>query len=273
MATIHINGQESSHVDASDRGLLYGDGFFTTMKVRNNQIEHWALHMERISFSATRLKFPAIDIQILEQEITHFIESQAESNGVIRLTISRGAGARGYRAPQNAVIQRILSWSDFVPDLSDFESGVELAICQTPYSINSALAGVKHLNRLEQVLAQEEVAESCFDGIMLANGLIVGGTKTNIYFYLDGVWLTPTLNEAGVDGTVRRWLLATNLECKQADLGLDILNNAKHCMVSNALYGLVPVTKIAQHRYQKYPKIEALQNSYQQSSLKSHNNT
>lgn len=267
MATIHINGQESSSLEASDRGLLYGDGFFTTMKVRQNQIEHWPLHMERISFSATRLKFPAIDIQLLEQEIAHFISSQAESNGVIRLTITRGVGVRGYRAPKNVAIQRILSWSNFTPSFDAVENGVELSICETPYSVNSALAGIKHLNRLEQVLAQEEVAESCFDGIMLANGQVIGGSKTNIYFYRDGIWLTPTLHEAGVDGTVRRWLLATCSNFSQTKLGLDILSKAKHCMVSNALHGLVPVTKIAQHRYTQYPKLNDLRNSYEHSSL------
>jgi 4-amino-4-deoxychorismate lyase len=267
MATIHINGQESSSVVASDRGLLYGDGFFTTMKVRHNQIEHWPLHMERISFSATRLHFPALDIQLLKQEMIHFIDSQAESNGVIRLTITRGTGARGYRAPKNAAIQRILSWSDFTPSFDAVEGGVELSICETPYSVNSALAGIKHLNRLEQVLAQEEVAESCFDGIMLANGQVIGGTKTNIYFYRDDVWLTPTLHHAGVDGTVRRWLLATRSDFSQANLGLDILSDAKYCMVSNALHGLVPVTKIGHHRYAKYPKLEELRNSYEHSSL------
>ncbi|GAA0212382.1 aminodeoxychorismate lyase [Kangiella japonica] len=267
MATIYINGQESSSVSASDRGLLYGDGFFTTMKVRHNQVEHWPLHIERISFSATRLKFPAIDIQLLEHDIAHFIDSQAESNGVIRLTITRGTGSRGYRAPKNPVIKRILSWSDFAPSFDDVKSGVELIVCETPYSVNSALAGVKHLNRLEQVLAQEEVAESCFDGIMLAKDLIVGGTKTNIYFYREGVWLTPKLHDAGVDGTLRRWLLATHSDFNQANLGLDILSDAKHCMVSNALHGLVPVTKIGHHRYAKYPKLKELRNSYEHSSL------
>ena len=262
MSRTLINGQPASTVDVSDRGLLYGDGFFTTMRVRDNKVEHWPLHLERLSFSTLKLNFPAIDIEMLEQEVQDFIAQQPESDGAIRMTITRGAGERGYRAPDEPTIQTILSWSNFNLTPSLYTDGVELGICETPYSINRALAGVKHLNRLEQVLAQDDIPKSCFDGIMLANNLIIGGSKTNIYFYHNDLWLTPRVDEAGVDGTVRRWLLGTQQEVKQTDFGLEMLSEAKYCMVSNALYGMIPVTKIAQHRYDVSPQVARFQQRY-----------
>lgn len=262
--TSWVNGQMTDKVKTTDRGLLYGDGFFTTIRVRNKQLEHWALHKERIGFSIQRLNFPEINMQQLEQEVNEVITSQEEASGVIRLTITRGSGPRGYRAPSNPEVQRIISWSSGIP--ADYSEGVELTICETPFSINSALAGIKHLNRLEQVLAQDEIPTHCFDGIMLADDLVVGGSKSNIYFYHNDLWLTPSVEVAGVNGTVRRWLLETCNDVQQSIYGLEILSKAEHCMVSNALHGLIPVTKIGQHRYDVSPGIADLNTQYQQSS-------
>ncbi|WP_223668840.1 aminodeoxychorismate lyase [Kangiella shandongensis] len=260
-----VNGQPDAFVESSDRGLLYGDGFFTTIRIRNAQIEHWPLHIERINSSSAKLKFPAVDVGLVEREIHELVASQVEKDGVIRLTITRGSGLRGYKAPSNPKLNRIASWSPFVPP-GKLKDGVELSICGTPYSKNSALAGIKHLNRLEQVLAQEEIPQSCFDGIMLADDLIIGGSKTNIFFCNNGKWFTPSLLRAGVNGTVRRWLLNTQGNIAPSQFGLEILSEAEFCMVTNALNGLIPVTKIGQHRYDVYPGIADLNTQYQQSS-------
>lgn len=263
--TTMINGQSATTVDVSDRGLLYGDGFFTTMRVRDNKVEHWPLHIERLSFSSLKLNFPAIAIEQLQVEIEQFIQQQPDNDGIIRLTITRGSGQRGYKAPPKPEIQRIMSWATMPPQPSDSLGGVELGVCDTPYSLNPALAGIKHLNRLEQVLAQNEITSGIFDGIMLANNLVIGGTKTNIYFRRNGVWLTPKVTQAGVDGTVRRWLLQTQQDVIDSEFGVDIFSQAQHCMISNALIGLLPVTKIAQHRYDVFPGTGELLHNYRQS--------
>lgn len=256
-------------VSSLDRGLLYGDGFFSTLRVRENQVEHWSLHKERIRISASRLNFPPLNLDELKEEIVGLIFKQQETSGVVRLTITRGVGSRGYRAPDSPQIQRILSWGALPQDIEqNQQQGVEIGLCETSDSINTALAGIKHLNRLPQVLAQNEIIAPCFDGIMLANHRIVGGSKTNIYFYQNGEWLTPQVDESGVDGTVRRWLLGTQAHVKEAIFGLDILSDAQYCMVSNALYGMIPVTKILQHHYEISPEIAALQQQYRDSALR-----
>ena len=106
MSQTLVNGQDLTIVDVSDRGLLYGDGFFSTLRVRNNKVEHWPLHAERIRSSQLKLNFPTIDTKQLEQEVAELIAAQPEEDGVIRLTITRGSGSRGYRAPDSPQIQR-----------------------------------------------------------------------------------------------------------------------------------------------------------------------
>ncbi len=267
MAQTLVNGQDLTNLDISDRGLLYGDGFFTTIRVRDGKAEHWLLHAERIRLSAEKLHFPELDIDQIKADIEQLIAKQ-KNDGAIRLTITRGSGVRGYKPPANPDISRIVSWSNISSDkLSAVETGVALALCDTHDSYNPALAGVKHLNRLPQVLASNEIPDECFDGIMLVGQHIIGGSKTNIYFYQDGLWLTPEMDSAGVDGTVRRWLLSTQRNVKATKFGLEVLHDAQYCMVSNALYGMIPVTKIMQHRYDISPDIATLQQQYRDSAL------
>lgn len=253
-----------------DRGLLYGDGFFTTIRVVGNEIHRWPLHRERIIFSTERLKFYGLDLEQIYKNLMEFILQQEEANGVLRLTISRGlngAGERGYTIPREPNYQQYLSWSAISREqLEALHEGVALSVCEIPISSNESLAGIKHLNRLDQVLASEEIADGCFDSLMLSDGHIVSGTKTNVYFYLDGHWLTPNLDRAGVNGTVRRWLLNTQNDVTISQFGMEIFEQAEYCLVSNAIVGIIPVTQIRfadkTFNFQRYPKLEQLQEEY-----------
>ncbi len=231
-----------------DRGLLYGDGFFTTIRVADNKIHRWPLHLERICFSAQRLKFIELDGNKILQELSDFIAQQPEADGALRLTITRGANGvkkRGYSIPSKPKYKRYLSWAPInSSNLEKLKEGVSLSISETPISQNKVLAGIKHLNRLDQVLASEEITESCFDSIMFNGKFLISGTKSNIYFYLNNRWLTPKLNKAGVNGTVRRWLLETQTNVHESKFGLEILSRAQYCLVSNAIVGIIPVTQV-----------------------------
>ncbi|NVJ65905.1 MAG: aminodeoxychorismate lyase [Gammaproteobacteria bacterium] len=255
---------------ALDRGLLYGDGFFTTIRVVDNKIHRWPLHLERLSFSALRLKFHELDANQIYHDLNEFIAQQSESDGVLRLTISRGEsgkGERGYTIPKAPNYQFYMSWSPLdVSTLNKLKQGVALSICETPISQNKTLAGIKHLNRLDQVLASDEIAENCFDSIMFNGKWLVSGTKSNIYFYLNNRWLTPKVNKAGVNGTVRRWLLESQANVSESKFGLEILNRAEYCLVSNAIVGIIPVTQIQMadktHTFEPFPEINKLQSEY-----------
>lgn len=264
--TSWLNGKPTKSIEINDRGLLYGDGFFTTIKVLNKQIQRWPLHLERISFSATRLGFVGIDANQLLSELKAFIAEQSQAEGIIRLTITRGAatkGERGYKASKEPQIQRIMSWNNVdLQKVQKLQEGVKLSICDTALSSNKALAGVKHLNRLDSVMAQQEIAEDCFDGLMLANGFMISGSKSNIYFYLNNRWLTPKVKYAGVDGTVRRWMLGSVENCHESKFGMEILERAEYCLVSNALVGIIPVTQIGERKFSISPDAAKLNQNY-----------
>lgn len=267
---IWLNGQPCHEVAITDRGLLYGDAFFTTIKVTDGRVEHWALHTERLMFSAERLGFPSLDLTLIEKELPAFIKEQAQLSqsvdGVVRLTISRGSGLRGYKAPDSPALQRILSWSP-IQNSASFDSGVRLSICSTPPIIHPALAGVKHSNRLAEVLAAEEVPQDCFDGIMSLNDKVICGTKSNIYFYLNDQWRTPKLDQAGVNGTVRRWLLNNQSDFVEAEITHKDMASARYCLVSNAIVGIIPVSAIGSTNFELYPDWLKLALSYRQSAF------
>ncbi len=265
-----LNGRPCQEIAITDRGLLYGDAFFTTIKVTDGKVEHWALHSERLSFSAARLGFPSLDLTLIEAELLAFIKEQSQVSqsvdGVVRLTISRGSGLRGYKAPDSPEVQRILSWSP-IQNSASFDSGIRLSICSTPPIIHSALAGVKHCNRLAEVLAAEEVSQDCFDGIMSINNKVVCGTKSNIYFYLNGQWQTPKLDQAGVNGTVRRWLLNSQPAFVETEITHKDIASARYCLVSNAIVGIIPVCAIGSTDYELYSDWQKLAQSYRQAAF------
>lgn len=265
-----LNGEPTQGVTIDDRGLLYGDAFFTTIKVTAGRVEHWALHSERLIFSVERLGFPSPDLTLIEEELQAFVKEQSNISqsvdGVVRLTISRGSGLRGYKAPVSPEVQRILSWAPINTSAS-FDSGVSLGICSTPPIIHPALAGVKHTNRLAEVLASQEVPVDCFDGIMSLNDKVICGTKSNIYFYLNEQWKTPKLELAGVNGTVRRWLLNNQPDFVEAEISHKEMASARYCLVSNAIVGIIPVCAIGATNYELLPGWQELADKYRQSAF------
>ncbi|MBD3667362.1 MAG: aminodeoxychorismate lyase [Kangiella sp.] len=265
-----LNGEPAQGVAIDDRGLLYGDAFFTTIKVSGGRVEHWALHAERLCFSAERLGFPSLDVVMIQSELLAFIREQSKisdcDDGVVRLTITRGSGLRGYKAPAEPHLQRILSWSA-VRAVDEYQSGVHLSICSTPPLMHPKLAGLKHCNRLSEVLATEEVSENCFDGIMSLNDKVICGTKSNIYFYLNDQWQTPRLDQAGVNGTVRRWLLNNQPDFVEAQITHKDMASARYCLVSNAIVGIIPVCTIGATHYELFPAWHELAVRYRQSAF------
>ncbi|ACV26610.1 aminodeoxychorismate lyase [Kangiella koreensis] len=266
-----VNGVPCGELAVSDRGLLYGDAFFTTIKVTDRRVEHWALHSERLVFSTERLGFPSLDLKTIKAELLAFVKEQSavsqSADGVVRLTISRGSGVRGYKVPASPELQRIMSWSA-IKAANAYDAGVHLSICSTPPMIHPALAGVKHCNRLAEVLAAQEVPQDCFDGIMSLDDKVICGTKSNIYFYINEQWKTPKLSQAGVNGTVRRWLLNEQSNFVEADISHKDMASASYCLVSNAIVGIIPVVVVGSTKFELYPDWQELAQSYRQAAFR-----
>jgi 4-amino-4-deoxychorismate lyase len=251
-----INGVVVDRIDAGDRGLLYGDGLFETMAVRNGQVSSWPRHMARLLAGCERLGIPAVDPDQLSRESRELLAGIRQ--GVLKLIVTRGSGGRGYRIPEKILPRRILQlhpWPDFPATASD--EGVAVRLCAIRLCHNPVLAGIKHLNRLEQVLARREWDNPQIgEGLLLdVAGCLVEGTMSNLFLVRDQVLLTPDLSCCGVAGIMRSIILecAEQLSLTAEIRALDIadLKAADEVFICNSLIGIWPVIAIDGRPYPK----------------------
>lgn len=244
-----IDGVETDRLSAADRGLQYGDGLFETIAVRDDRPCLWREHFERLARGSEHLGIPCPEEDLLIAESLRLI--RGVSVGVLKLILTRGRGGRGYRAAENSRPTRILTlhpWPDY-PDAWS-EQGVDVIFCRTPLGENPSLAGLKHLNRLEQVLARSEWRDpKIAEGLMEdGRGRIIGGTMSNLFLVDGGRLQTPRLDTCGVAGTVRTLVLRMaggfGLEVVERNIARSDLAIADGLFLTNALIGVWPVRRL-----------------------------
>lgn len=247
---ILVNGKPGSSVQVTDRGFQYGDGLFETLAVVHGHTLCLDAHVARLASGCRALEIPSFSDDELRSDVATVTRGVAR--GVVKIIVTRGVAARGYRASSSATPTRVVSshpWPPFLPE--NRVDGVALRVCRTRLSINPRLAGLKHLNRLEQVLAVNEIDDPKFsEGLMLdADGVVVEGTMSNIFFVLNGRLHTPDLSRCGIHGIIRAEILnwaRDNLNepvefsrSRPADLF-----DAEECLICNSLIGVWPVREI-----------------------------
>jgi 4-amino-4-deoxychorismate lyase len=261
-----INGELSDTIAVSDRGFQYGDGLFETLAVYQGACEFWERHMHRLLRGCECLRIPAPDTGLLEAEAAKLTEGQARA--VLKIIITRGSGGRGYQIPPSPQPTRVLQLSDWREQPADYAvAGVRLRTCQQRLSRNPALAGVKHLNRLEQVLARSEWNEpDIAEGLMLDElGQVIEGTFTNLFLVKDGKLITPRLDHCGVAGILRTVIIdlafGCKIECSEQTVMPERVLNADELFVTNSLIGIWPVRALDQHSFLPGPVTRQLQHA------------
>ena len=244
-----INGEISNQISIQDRGLQYGDGLFETIALSNNKLLLWDDHLQRLNRGCKVLGLPLVDAQQWLNDIQALKISQ--SNAVIKLVLTRGQGGRGYRPPDTPLVTRIVSVYNWPEYSEEFHTqGITCIFCNTNASINATLAGLKHLNRLENVLARNEWHdESIYEGLMLNNdGHIIEGTMSNIFGVSNNIIYTPDLSRCGVKGVVRNNIIKLannlNIEINEIELTKELLLNMDEIFVTNSVIGIVPVKQL-----------------------------
>ena len=249
-----IDGQPAQGLPLTDRGLHYGDGLFETLAVKDGRILRLGMHLERLSEGCSRLGLPAPDGRQLQQELD--VAAQGQAKAVLKLMVTRGSGGRGYRPPVAAHATRVLlryPWPDHPAAWA--EQGIELRICRTRLGLNPDLAGLKHLNRLEQVLARAEWSEGPQEGLMLdTEDRVIEGTMTNVFGSPEpGELVTPDLRRAGVAGVMRRHILEqarqAGVKVAVRDISLAELMEQREIFVCNSIAGIWPVCRIDTRSY------------------------
>ena len=271
---ILINGLSEHSLPVTDRGFAYGHGLFETLAVNLSLPVAWQAHLDRLRDGAKRLAIPLpVDIQqLLEQDLTQLLRLQqnAPERQVLKITITRGCGGRGYAVDEAVPINRIVQLTPF-PEYQDQPSqmGITVTQCHTRLALSPQLAGIKHLNRLEQVLARAE-----WDDPDIAEGLLldnhnngIEGTMSHLFCVqaLEGaqpVLLTPALSRCGVRGVTRERILDAaaklNIPHRETDVQLHDLQQASEMFISNSLIGIWPVRQFQQQTYALGPMTQQL---------------
>lgn len=246
-----VNGEISTLVETSSRGLNYGDGLFETLLVRNGRPRRWQGHMDRLGIGCERLALTMPPQSILLREVQTVSAGMADA--VVKIVIVRGGQGRGYMPPAGENSVRIVSahrYPDGIAELA--RKGVRARICELRLGIQPALGGMKHLNRLEQVLASAEIRNNGADeGILLdREEHIVSAISANIFLVMEDRLLTPRLDLCGIRGVVRSHILAgLGARCEQRRITLDMLQETDEVFICNTVKGIVPVTAIDDHEF------------------------
>ena len=241
-----IDGAATDLIAADDRGLAYGDGLFETIAAPNGRLRHYERHYERLRRSCQRLGFPAPSSEQLEADIARI--SPAHESHVIKIIVTRGSAGRGYRPPADAIPRRALAcypWPEYPSER--YRDGIHAIWCTTRLGENPALAGLKHLCRLEQVLAQQELARADVpEGLMRSvGGHVIGGTMSNLFAVIDDDLVTPRLNLCGIAGVMRSAIIdaarARDIRVVERSLTPEELLQAEEVFLSNSVFGIWPV--------------------------------
>lgn len=240
-----VDGQPADAVPLKDRGLAYGDGLFETIAVKAGQPVLLDRHLQRLDEGCRRLALGA-DQELVRSEVLAF--AAALGDGVLKLILTRGDSQRGYGINTGAPVRRILQGSPPATyPQTHGSSGVRLFPCATRLSEQPLLAGLKHLNRLEQVMARAEWQDADHaEGLMLdMSGRVIEGVFSNLFLVHDGQLLTADLSRCGVAGVMRAELLARaealGIVTTVADISLAQLQQADEVFVCNSVYGIWPV--------------------------------
>jgi len=259
-ARLLVNGEPSTTVSAFDRGLSYGDGLFETIRFVRGVAPLWERHMARLHEGCLRLRQPLPDEETLLREAGRVIDGT--EHAVVRITLTRGVGERGYAPPPAPAPTRIVAGFD-APVMSGdaYAAGLRVRWCETQLAAQPLLAGLKHLNRLEQVLARAEWSDPAIGEGLLRDldGRLISGTMTNLFAVLDGVLVTPALDRCGVAGVARAEVLAHRPEARVRDMHPAELANASELFLSSSVRGILPVQAVGDTVYVPGPVTRALQ--------------
>jgi 4-amino-4-deoxychorismate lyase len=243
-----IDGLATDVIPADDRGLAYGDGLFETIRLHNGCFLFLNEHLERLQQGCNTLNMNCDLLQITQWLLKEAASAPVEA--IIKLMLTRGSGGRGYKPPEK-VLPRCIITTHPLPQNSGSDpcNGIKAFICKQRLAQQPALAGIKHLNRLEQVLGSMEFPDASYHEGLMADysGSVIEGTRSNLFVCVNGILQTPALEYCGIQGVLRRKLLEHfGTEVQVTNISLDSLQDADELFFANSVMGIWPIT-LLQH--------------------------
>ncbi len=243
-----LSGEIISTACLSNRAFLYGDGVFTTLRLSHGSAELEQLHWQRLRSDSRKLNINTPPFEYfkfcLHKTLQLWEQQDNEDDGIVRITVFRNGG-RGYR---NISIENGLIHISIQP-LLEASSELKLQLVKTRLSQNELLGGIKHLNRLEQVLAANELRADADEALMLdTSEFVIEGTMSNIFWFADGEYYTPEINLSGVNGLARRKIIEglqnRNKPLKIGRYPIQSIYAAENIWMCNAVRGIMDVFSI-----------------------------
>ena len=253
--TVLINGEHGSALSVYDRGLLYGQSLFETIAIADEQACLLTEHMQRLQAGAAVLGIP-FDLAAVQADISTLATGQQKA--VIRATLTMGEGGRGYLNPSEPQACRIVSLHSYPEHpQSHWQSGIELGLAEIRLGQQAALAGLKHGNRLEQIIARSQWQPSWHEALLLdQQNHVIEATQSNIFVLKGEQLTTPDLSLCGVNGVMREFVLSQanklGVQARCMSLSVADIEQADAVFVCNSVIGLWPVKQFFKQRYNDF---------------------
>lgn len=251
---IWVDGKLCDHLPVTDRGLQYGDGVWETVRITHGEPVFWQQHLDRLQYGLNILDI-SLDIGLLEEQ--KFQCLRGVDTGILKIIVTRGSGGRGYLPPKDSQ-PRIITSLHALPDYpaSNYDIGIDVMLCETRLSHNPLLAGFKHLNRLEQVLARKELTDAHYSEGLVKDyaGNIIEGTMTNLFIVQEAKIFTPDLTFCGIKGIMRDFVMQ---QCNTWGISVEVLPAlrmeqllaADALFLCNSVIGIWPVKQFQNKTY------------------------
>lgn len=234
------------------RGFAYGDGVFETMRAHGGTVAWWPGHRARLALGAARLRIPLPPEERMAQALQAFAATHRDA--VLKLILTRGSGGRGYSPALDAPPLWALIASPLPP--APPAAGLVLRWCETRLARQPLLAGIKHCNRLEQILARAEWQDPAIhEGLMLdTGGDAIAATAANLFVFREGRWWTPPVDQCGIAGVCRSWALRT-FAAGERRLCREEVESADALVLCNAVRGILPVARLDAREWAPHPAV------------------
>lgn len=261
--TCWLNEQAATSISLSDRGLMLGDGHFTTVKVVDGQPQLWSLHQQRLDIANRRLGFAPLEWNRFS-EFIHAVVQDVKL-GVMRITLTRGSSGRGYQGDWNVLPNRIVTLADFPAHYQQWQQqGVSCGIARQQLSFGGSLVGLKTLGRAEQVLLKQELVQSDFDELLVQDPFnnLVESSAGNLFFIKGNTVVTPLLSDCGIAGVKRLQLMSLiptlGFAVETRPVPISELPSFDAAFISNCLMDVVPINRVNDIEFQQHPLLTQL---------------
>ncbi|KZZ62867.1 hypothetical protein A3762_01960 [Oleiphilus sp. HI0125] len=272
-----LEEESTSPLSLSNRGLAYGDGIFETIRVVQAKVPLLDYHRARFLRGVEVLSLGS-SLELLEtfddqlENAVRQLQLHGHENGLVKLIATRKEGGRGYAPIEPSSVDLFIQVFE-LPHYQEsyYSSGIELALCSHRLSEQPMLAGIKHLNRLDQVMGAREL-NGAPEGVMLdQKNHVIEGTKSNLIALIDGTFYTPELSVCGIRGTLLSALLAGELEefdgsfaIQERQMTLDDLHQADALLMINSVFGVWPVSQFQQSKYAPSTQVNKMMSAVKQ---------